>query len=186
LAHQLSVGGYYSVIITTSGGLYRYQLHDIVQVTGFWGQCPLLRFGGKAAYISDWFGEKLNERHVRRALDELLAHYGLQPTFAMLAGDDVSGHPAYTLFIEAVTPDDTLTALGGDLEIALQENYHYAYCRQLGQLEAMRVFRIEQNAVETYVMVCQSYGQRAGDIKPMALHRWGGWSRHFQGQWVKA
>ncbi len=182
LAHQLQLGGSYAVILTTGGGLYRYQLHDVVQVTGFWGDCPLLRFVGKEAYISDWFGEKLNERHVRRALDDLLARYNLQPTFAMLAGDDELGRPAYTLFIETAAPDTTLLALGLDLEAALQENYHYRYCRELGQLEAVRLFRIDREAAQAYLSACQVHGQRPGDIKPVALHRLGGWSKAFKGQ----
>ena len=44
-------GGTYSVILTTGGGLYRYQLHDLVEVTGFVGRCPLVRFLGKEDYM---------------------------------------------------------------------------------------------------------------------------------------
>jgi hypothetical protein len=182
LAHQLKPDGSYTVIITTGGGLYRYQLHDVVQVTGFWGDCPLLRFIGKEAYISDWFGEKLNERHVRRVLDDLLARYQLDPPLAMLAGDDDLGRPAYTLFIETAAPDTTLLALSNEVEAALQENYHYRYCRQLGQLEAVRLFRIDSGATQTYLNTCQAHGQRPGDIKPAALHRLRGWSNVFQGR----
>ena len=59
------------MVISTGGGLYRYQLHDLIQVVGYLGTCPLLKFVGKESYISDWFGEKLNERHVRQTLDQV-------------------------------------------------------------------------------------------------------------------
>ena len=92
---------------------------------------------------------------------------------------------AYTLFIEApAVADDTLRQVGCELETALQENYHYRYCRELGQLDALRVFRIDNDALATYLAVCQAHGQRAGDIKLVALHRLGGWSEVFQGQMV--
>lgn len=190
LAHELEPGRQYSVVITTGGGLYRYRLHDLVEVTGYLGTCPLLRFVGKEASISDWFGEKLNERHVRQALAELFARHAIQPVFAMVAGDEGEvvnpGRFAYTLFIEAPgTGDETLTRLGHELETALQENYHYRYCRELGQLGPLQLFRIEAGALAAYLSFCQRHGQRSGDIKPVALHRLGGWAQVFQGQRVK-
>jgi hypothetical protein len=182
LAHELEEGGCYSVVITTGGGLYRYQLQDLVQVVGHIGECPLIRFLGKEAHVSDWFGEKLNERHVRQALDTLLARHALRPTFAMLACEEEAGRHGYTLFIETKDePDDVLRRLGTELEAALQENYHYRYCRALGQLSALRVFRIAGGALETYLSVCQQHGQRAGDVKPVALHHQNGWAHAFRG-----
>ncbi|HZG67546.1 MAG TPA: hypothetical protein VEZ12_12435, partial [Herpetosiphonaceae bacterium] len=56
------------------------------------------------------------------------------------------------------------------------------YCRELGQLDALKVFRIEGSGLETYLSVCQARGQRAGDIKPTALHHNQGWARSFRGK----
>jgi len=66
----------------------------------------------------------------------------------------------------------------------LRENHHYRYCRDLGQLGHLRVFRVGSGAAETYQEVCRSDGQRAGDIKPVALHTTGDWSRRFEGRFV--
>ncbi len=186
LAHQLELDDYYEVILTTGGGLYRYQLHDLVQVVGRLGNCPLIRFVGKAAHISDWFGEKLNEYHVQQVLQTLLNRHHLQPTFAMLACEEEEGQHAYVLFIEVDegASDEALHRLGPELDTALQENFYYQYCRDLGQLGLLRVFRIEGGALETYLSVCQAHGQRAGDIKPVALHRLGGWARAFRGRMI--
>jgi hypothetical protein len=186
LAHQLELGRHYEVILTTGGGLYRYQLHDLVEVVDWFGDCPLLRFGGKAAHISDWFGEKLNEHHVQQALLALLNRHRLQPNFAMLACEEISGAHAYLLFIEInEEPQEELwPQLSVELDTALQENFHYKYCRELGQLGPVRVFRIEQGALESYLAVCQAYGQRAGDIKPVTLHHRGGWLRAFEGKLI--
>lgn len=186
LAHQLARGGVYALVLTTGGGFYHYQLEDLVEVLGYRGTCPLLRCVGKAAHIADHFGEKLNERHVRSALDRLLRRDDLQPGFAMVACEVASPSPAYTLFIQAERADDArLIALGAELEQALQENYHYRYCRALGQLAPLRVFRVTGQALETYVAVCQAHGQRLGDIKPVALHRVSGWADAFAGQMIE-
>lgn len=182
LAHELEPGQAYEPVLTTGGGLYRYRLHDIVQVVGHLKGCPLFRFSGKAGQISDRFGEKLNEYHVRQVLDRLLQRYALRPEFVMVAYEEGVGRPGYMLFIEApAASDPLLSRLAADLELALQENFHYRYCRELGQLQPLGLFRIDRNGLETYLSVCQAHGQRAGDIKPMALHRLEGWSSNFQG-----
>jgi hypothetical protein len=185
LAHELEPDGCYAVVISTGGGLYRYQLGDLVQVVDHMGGFPLIRFIGREAHISDRFGEKLNERHVRQALDGALNAHAVRPTFAMVACEEGSNRHAYTLFIEAQgQPDGVLRLLGDELEEALLENYHYAYCRDLGQLDAVRVFRVESGALDVYLSVCQAHGQRLGDIKPVALHHLGDWSRAFRGRIV--
>jgi hypothetical protein len=173
----------YAVILTNGGGLYRYQLHDLIEVTGYLHTCPLLRFVGKAAHVSDRRGEKLHEQHVRRALDEALVCCGMQPGFVMLAWEEQAS--AYTLFIEAPDQSDAaLRHLGSALEARLQENYHYRYCRDLGQLAALRVFRIAGGAHAAYLAQCQAHGQRAGDIKPLVLHLREDWAQAFRGRFV--
>jgi hypothetical protein len=183
LAHQLETGQQYEVILTTGGGFYRYHLHDLVEVVGHLKQCPLVRFAGKSGHISDHFGEKLNETHVRQALDTLLKQHNLQPTFVMLACETTLQPPAYVLFIEDVTAsDEILQHIGQRLDLALQENFHYHYCRDLGQLAALRVFHINQNGLAAYIATCQAHGQCAGDIKPVTLHRHGNWLGRFSGR----
>ena len=61
LAHELEPGHRYAVVVSSGGGLYRYQLHDVVEVVGHVRRCPLIRFVGRQGYVSDFFGEKLNE-----------------------------------------------------------------------------------------------------------------------------
>ena len=183
LAHQLKTGERYSVVMTTGGGLYRYQLRDIVEVTGHYAQCPLLRFVGKADQVSDWFGEKLNAMHVERALEEGFRLTGVKPVFAMLACETEPA--AYALFVEAREAEaQMLLSLGEKVEEALRQNFHYDYCRKLGQLAPLKVFSIESGGMESYLAACQSRGQRAGDIKPSALDRLDGWSRVFRGRFI--
>jgi hypothetical protein len=182
LAHELEPGARYAVVLTTGGGLYRYQLHDVVEVTSRLYACPLLRFVGKLDHISDHFGEKLHAGHVQRALDDLLHQYGIEPVVAMLACELLPAGAAYILFIEAPgAHTDMLHRLGAALEARLCDNYHYAYCRRLGQLAALCVFRIDAQGHTAYLEHCRAAGQRLGDIKPTVLHRQSGWLHVFQG-----
>ncbi|PDW03293.1 GH3 auxin-responsive promoter family protein [Candidatus Viridilinea mediisalina] len=179
LAHQLALGASYEVVISTAGGLYRYRLYDQVEVVGHLGACPLLRFQGKNNLVADWFGEKLNEQHVRSALEALFSRYAITPSFAMLACNTSLHPPAYTLYLEAAIAPALQPSLAHALEQQLQQNIHYRYCRNLGQLGPLRIFKIHHGAQNAYLTACQRHGQRSGDIKALALHRYDGWETIF-------
>jgi hypothetical protein len=70
LADELVCGKRYRMIITTSGGLYRYDLGDIIEVTGFRGNTPLVTFLHKAGKVLSATGEKVTEQQVVGAMKE--------------------------------------------------------------------------------------------------------------------
>lgn len=176
-ASEAAVGERYQVILTTGGGLYRYDTEDLVEIAGFRDACPLLRFVGRARQVSDHYGEKLHELFVRERLDRALRD--LPVTFAMLACED----DAYALFIESPAEDAALLAAVAALDETLRENVHYDYCRRLGQLRPLRLFRITGDAGATFL---QATGQRLGDVKPTALDARAGWGRRFGGKWCSS
>jgi hypothetical protein len=185
LAHQLEKGQTYSVVVTTGGGLYRYQLNDIVEVTGFYNQIPCIKFIGKADKVSDYFGEKLNEQFVTAVLKELFAKHNLNPIFYMLAPDDTPPFH-YTLYLELPTtrlsdhatirlPDHLTT----ELDNALRANFHYDYCRRLGQLAETQTVQVKDGSA-AYIKACQARGQKLGDIKASVLQKSTGWGEWFE------
>jgi len=182
LAHELDRGQTYAVVVTTGGGFYRYQLQDIVEVVGHMEQAPCLRFVGKTDHVSDRFGEKLNEHFVVEILDQMFQKHGLSPAFAMLAPDDAARGFRYTLYLE-LPPDQqstrVLASLCADLDRNLRRNFHYNYCRKLGQLVHPKVFPIAKGAMEAYLKARQSRGQRLGNIKPPTLDKTTGWGDCF-------
>jgi hypothetical protein len=183
LAHELERGRRYAVILSTAGGLYRYCLHDVIEVIGHLHECPLIAFLGKQEYVSDWFGEKLHEAHVASVLDAALDSAGVSASFAMLACDPTSAPPAYVLYIEAAADDDTLNVVARDVEQSLHGNFHYDYARRLGQLGPVRVFRAER-AADAFLSAAVRAGRRAGDVKLLALDRRDGWSREQRGHFI--
>jgi hypothetical protein len=183
LAHELEKGQKYGVVLTTGGGLYRYQLQDLIEVIGKVHECPLIRFLGRQSYVSDWFGEKLNEAHVSEILREVFDELELSPAFAMLACEADRPEPGYVLYIESSATEIDLHRARVRIEERLRENFHYNYARQLGQLATLRAFRAN-GAAETFVEAMRQSGQRAGAIKQMALDQRGGWSRIFRGEFV--
>jgi hypothetical protein len=180
LAHQIEKGKTYSVIVTTGGGLYRYQLNDIIEVTDFYNQVPCFKFVGKVDKVSDYFGEKLNEQFVANTLKTLFARHHLAPVFYMLAPDDTQSFFHYVLYIELATTEPA-NQLTNELDLALRENFHYDYCRKLGQLAEAQIVQVEKGN-ESYLRACQERGQKLGDIKASVLQKSTGWGKFFEGK----
>ena len=78
-AHQLEVGCDYSPIISTSNGLYRYDLGDVVRCKGFIGQSPILEFLHKTALYSDMEGEKISGHQIALAVESAFGQLELTP-----------------------------------------------------------------------------------------------------------
>lgn len=164
----------YTVLITTSAGLYRYRLGDRVRVTGWWHGAPRLRLLGRDTASSDLCGEKLTEAFVMRCRVEA----GL----AKVAGIDMTGMrlvprlepgPHYELVLDRAVCDDALAArIAGQLDKALRANPQYAYARDLGQLGPLAVRRVDHLAARLQALSL-AQGQRLGDAKPTVLGRLG-------------
>jgi hypothetical protein len=176
-AHQLKRGDRYTVVVTTGGGLYRYQLGDLIEVTGFLNGCPLIRFLGRQEYISDWFGEKLNDSHVSSILQETFRSLALSPSFAMLACD-TTPPPGYVLYIDSPASDEVLHRAVDRIDAGLRANFHYDYARRLGQICSVRPFRAP-NGASIFLTAEMQNGRRLGDIKAPSLDRRDGWYRVF-------
>ncbi|HSL20128.1 MAG TPA: GH3 auxin-responsive promoter family protein [Vicinamibacterales bacterium] len=181
LAHELARGEAYSVVVTTGGGLYRYRLEDRVEVNGFVGRTPSLKFLGKEDHVSDLCGEKLNESFVAATLDHAFRSLDIVPGFALLAPDLSATPPGYTLYVEL--DQHAARGLGDRLERLLVANPHYQYSRKLGQLSAVRIFLGSEPMFPEYLRRCCDAGQRAGDVKPLSLSPRAGWSDAFAGQY---
>lgn len=98
-AHELREGKNYYILLTTSSGLYRYDIHDVVQCVGFEGSCPLLEFMNKGAHFSSMTGEKLSEIQVVHAIRAACQDIGISLEHFTLA--PVNGDPPhYELLID--------------------------------------------------------------------------------------
>jgi len=68
-AHELSVGETYHIILTTLGGLYRYDINDVVLVEDMYAESPVLAFLRKGKDMASLTGEKLHVNQVIAAVD---------------------------------------------------------------------------------------------------------------------
>jgi hypothetical protein len=110
----------------------------------------------------------------------VFARYGFLPEFWMVAPERGDPAPWYALYIQSksAVPDGLISAL----DVALGENFHYAYARRLGQLAPLRLFPIDPaSAPETdYLRAQAASGRRLGGIKRPRFDPATGWSEVFK------
>jgi hypothetical protein len=136
--HDADVGQRYAVVVTTSSGLYRYRMHDIVEVVGRHDQAPLAVFRHKEGTMCSITGEKLGEAHVSAALAQL-RWTGAGLCLAPWMPDDGTS-PRYVCVVEDGERTLDADAFAGALDRALSDaNEEYEAKRKSLRLEALLV-----------------------------------------------
>lgn len=139
---ELTVGQKYFILLTTAYGLYRYNIFDLVQVTGFHERTPLIEFLNKGSHFSNITGEKLSEHQVTKAMLELSRQFDVNLNTYSVAPCWDDEQPGYGLFLEASDLRDP--EQGQQLAAALDrrlmaDNTEYASKRESQRLAALQL-----------------------------------------------
>jgi hypothetical protein len=122
-AHELEEGRDYFIVLTTSGGLYRYDVHDVVRCVGFRGQTPMLEFLNKGKHYSNLTGEKISEHQAVCAVENSFREMQL-PIEAFTLAPVLEELPRYVLLIERRAHH------GRAAELARRVQAHLAYLNE--------------------------------------------------------
>ena len=76
LMDQLEIGKEYELIITNLSGFYRYRINDVVRVTGFHNECPMIVFSYRKNQLVNMYGEKLEDAVLQNVVNEVMAESG--------------------------------------------------------------------------------------------------------------
>lgn len=146
-AAELIAGRNYFIVLTTAGGLYRYNIHDLVRCTGFHGQAPVLEFLNKGAHYSSLTGEKLSEHQVIAAVQAVQQAIGLRLGSYLLLprwGEP----PFYSLLVESTDLPLEETGRLADLvdEQLRVHNIEYASKRETLRLGPVCTIRLPEGS----------------------------------------
>lgn len=166
---RLEPGRRYQVVVTTSAGLYRYFMNDLVEVTGRHRQTPLLRFAQKGRGVTSLTGEKLYEAQVIDAVQQTARTIGFGTSFFLMLADEATS--SYRCFVEV---DGGMAPPVGPVLVALdaalgERNLEYHAKRASGRLGAPALTWLRAGAAEVYKAACVQAGQREGQYKPTVL-----------------
>ena len=175
LADELEVGGQYYILLTTRGGLYRYDINDVIEVTGTYQNSPLIAFLRKGRDMVNITGEKLHVHQIvtaaQRASEALAwrweqlqlvpdaeaARYDL----LLEPRDSGCSEAALSAFVEAF--DAQLSAL----------NMEYAHKRKSKRLHIPRVHQMRPGWSIEHQRADVASGKRDGQYKwPYVRNEW--------------
>ncbi len=167
--NEIEAGRQYYVFVTTPDGLYRYDMNDIIEVTGRMEGTPTISFVQKGKGVTNMTGEKLSENQVMHAVDLAQKDGHLQiPFFVALADEETT---EYQLFVEPLRQNGlTAEAIAHHVDRHLRElNVEYSEKRASGRLKPLRAAWIKPGTGDLYRRECVANGQRDAQFKYLQL-----------------
>lgn len=136
--NELEEGKSYNLILTTPGGLYRYDINDVVRVAGFFNCTPLIEFVRKGRDVTNITGEKLHVNQVIQAVAKAQITAGIDVQHFCACADAEKSLYAFFVELNGATPtEERLRRLLNGLDTCLGElNIEYAQKRESGRLGA--------------------------------------------------
>ena len=165
---RLVPGVEYYVIVTTDGGLYRYFMNDLVEVTGRFHDTPTIRFVRKGKGVTSITGEKLYENQAIEAVQTAMRSSGLTTGFFLVLADAAAG--CYRVVVELDAARDAEGGLRDVVERVLGRlNLEYRQKRDSGRLGPLEVVPVSPGTADRYKAHCVAAGQREAQFKLLAL-----------------
>lgn len=165
--HELEKGERYSIFVTTYAGLYRYNMNDLVEVTGFYGTIPTIQFIQKINGIISLTGEKLHESQFINAVQMAEKESGHKTKFFVGFADlENSNYRFYYEFADQNIQQSEVEKFNQLVDNNMKSlNCEYAAKRDSFRLKDPVPFRLKENSFETYKARCIDEGARDGQFK---------------------
>jgi hypothetical protein len=163
LCDELEEGKRYFILFTTSGGLYRYHIDDLVEVQGFVNRTPALRFLQKGSNTFSFTGEKLTEVQAMEAVKAAASERGVVAEFFTIVPvfDEA---PFYRVYLETSSgppPEDFAATLD---QVLCRLNVEFEAKRGSCRLGPTRLYELPAGFFVRYSRALHS-ANRAAQIK---------------------
>lgn len=169
LLDELELNKMYYVFVTTTTGLYRYDMNDILKVDGFFNQTPTLKFMQKGKGATNITGEKLYEVQLIEAVKAIEHICNVKIDFYQLIANEEGSH--YEFYFEPktkieVSSDHIIELLDEHLQ---KLNIEYATKRQSDRLTKIIGHALREGTHDHYKIHCLNKGQKEGQFKILLL-----------------
>jgi sterol desaturase/sphingolipid hydroxylase (fatty acid hydroxylase superfamily) len=164
--HELEVNKEYYLFVTTSAGLYRYDMNDIVLVVGFENQCPLIKFVQKGRGVCSITGEKLYESQIIHSLNKLDLNF----VFVQFIANESAY--IYECFIEldGIMDASKTEATAARLDTLLcEQNMEYKEKRGSNRLKHVEIKLLKRGTYSALKEIAITKGQNESQFKIMLL-----------------
>jgi hypothetical protein len=164
---EIKKGERYCPVMTTCAGLYRYNMYDLVEVTGFYNEYPTIKFIQKVNGTISLTGEKLHERQFIDAVNNCAHEYGLPLGFFVgFADTERSNYRFYYEFVDQTVSQERAEEFTKAVDLRLKEyNAEYEAKRDSNRVKAPGTARLTKDSFEQFKTACLKKGFRDGQFK---------------------
>ena len=166
---ELRKGCRYELIFTNRSGLYRYRMRDILEVTGYYETCPVVKFCYRKNQVINVADEQTNLEQMEAAVKRYEAASGgkVGENYCLYA-DLKSEPPRYQVFLEEpdVRPKNA-DALFDRCMCA--ENLGYKGARRNGEAGQAHVTFLPRGSFAKYERYLEKSGRQMAQIKPLRM-----------------
>ncbi len=164
---ELEEGKRYSLFVTTLAGLYRYNMNDLVEVTGHFGSIPTIQFIQKINGIISMTGEKLHERQFIEAVNLAEKDTGIKTKFFVGFADvQNSVYHLYYEFDNQEISEAEVAAFNKCVDQKMKSvNIEYEAKRDSLRIAEPIPHVLIKDSFETFKETCLKQGYRDGQFK---------------------
>ncbi len=169
--HELKKGVRYCIYVTTFSGLYRYNMHDMIEVGGFFKTTPKIHLVQKVNGIVSITGEKLYEKQFIDAVHQAEEQTGMKVNFFIgFASPENSNYDFYYEFADEETSKDQASDFTIQVDKNLKEmNVEYKTKRDSMRLKMPHTNVLYPNSYEMFKRLSLKAGGRDGQFKLVLL-----------------
>lgn len=171
LADELEVGERYYIFFTTKAGLYRYNINDIIEVTGYHHSTPKIIFVQKGKGVTNITGEKLYEQQLLNAVTQAEKLCEINTLFFICqANAQKSRYDFYVEFEDKNLSEDAKSNFITEIENQLvMTNLEYATKRKSLRLRPMFLFELGPDSLKLFKDWRVANGIREAQFKTTPL-----------------
>ena len=169
---QLKEGEEYEVVLTNVSGFYRYQIGDVIRVTGFYNEAPLIEFVYRKSQMLSIAGEKTNEEAVRWVIDEFMRQTGETVVdYSVFADVDTQpGHYVVLMETDGIVPPEKLEEYRDIVEEKLMHaNPSFGDKIRTGVLGKTELKFVQQQTYQLYRDLMIMKGTSSNQLKPVRV-----------------
>ncbi|MBQ6420789.1 MAG: GH3 auxin-responsive promoter family protein [Clostridia bacterium] len=174
MMHEVQVGKEYEVLLTNLSGFYRYHLGDVVKVTGFHNNAPIVKFMYRTNVMVNVCDEKTTQLMLDNTMEAFRAQTGIAYQSYSVCGETQADVPHYTVLIETDGKTEISEELRAEAARVFDEkmrenNVEYNRYRANSTLSPAEAHFISPGAFDEYRKDLQNKGRDTNQLKPVTI-----------------
>lgn len=167
---ELEKGMRCELIFTNRSGLYRYAMGDVLEVTGFYGQCPIVKFCYRKNQAINVASEMMTTEELESSIHAFQQENSIDLGGKYCFCEDYSTWtPHYKLYLEAGSLENPTQAENSLDRCLSRECWGYHSCRGAGEIGPPQIVLIPEGSFAAYDSALSASGCYTAQGKPLRV-----------------